>query len=753
MTSLAYSKPGDIVLAGLFSIHEFGGDRQCTDLRELEVLQKIESMVYAIEQISYYATSDELSDVNRFPFFLRTVPPDRMQVQAIVELLLKFKWNYISIVNSDESYAKNGVKYLKAEIAKHDDICIATSLEVSRFNSEEEIDGIVNTLREHGNAKVVVVFSVPLEANMLMSAVRRANASDEFVWIASDAWGPNLHLYGNLPAAVGGLFIKIYSQEVRDFENYFKSLNTNNRQNNPWFGKFWDRYLKCTLTDTCLENPYIPGFSKESLVSLIIDAVYTFAHGLEAARYNLCGKQLTCIEMYNLTGEDTIGYLRNVSFEGTTGQVSFDENGDILGKYIIKTLQHINGTYQFVTVGIWDSLRMAEKLELNTSGIQWNHTNEGAQPTQVPSSVCSEPCPPGHFIIQGSPRCCWSCFQCDEDEIAINGSLCLKCPELYWPNEDFTSCELLPYVYLKWYDAWGIALATLASIGTVSTIVILILYIKYRNRSLIKASGRELSFMIIFGALLSYLIIFLYIGKPSPATCVMYRLGFTFSCVLLYAPLMTKVNRIYRIFTAGKKSTRRPPLISPTSQVVIACILILFQVVISLVFVILVPPDAVYTPSETDKRKVELLCNIQTSEIIASFSYNIILIILCCFYAFKTRHLPDNYNESRFIAFSIYTTLVVSLAFIPTYFAINSASLRVVILSVATVLNATITLVFMYVPKIYAVHFVGQANVKAYGSSGSEGGVAGARVRVPVPRPHRVSPADVPGAENYVSNM
>ncbi|XP_070576674.1 metabotropic glutamate receptor 3-like [Ptychodera flava] len=782
MTKKTYSKPGDLVLAGMFSIHEFDADRKCTDLREFDTVQKMEAMVFAIDkinqrddilpnitlgfqiyddcgfedtasyiamslrdkscagaykndthnivgvvgtewsstsipsnkilnllhlpQISYYATSDELSDKNRFPYFLRTVPPDRMQVQAIIDLLLHFGWTYISTVNSGESYAQNGIKYLLNEVAKHG-ICIAVSLEISRFN--ENLDHTVRTLQKHANAKAVVVFSVPLEANLFLRAVREAGAADDFVWIASDAWGPNLHLYGNLPAAVGGFFIKLYSQEVPEFEEYFKTLYQKTEHRNPWLVEFLDHDVNCTIaSDSCVRDSYPPGFSKSSLVSLVIDAVYTFAYGLEAWRNYFCPNATgMCPEMRQINAEDTIEYLKSVNFKGTTGRISFDENGDIKGKYIFKTLKEFNGSYEFVKIGTWDARKDFNRLDLNDSGIQWNFTKSFAEYDDlVPTSVCSQPCQPGHFLIPGSSPCCWECFRCDEDEISYNGSRCQKCPMLMWPNDNFTECKPMSPVYLKWSDGWGVGLATMAALGIIATLTISALYIRYRSRALIKASSRELSFMMLVGVLLSFPMVFIYIGKPTDATCVVCRLGYTFSFTLLYAPLLTKVNRIYRIFDSGKKSTKRPRLISPTSQVVIAGALIIVQVIISLTFVIYVPPAATYLPSATHKARAELFCNIQTTEIIASFSYNTILIIFCCFYAFKTRHLPDNYNESRFIAFCVYTTLVITIAFIPTYFAINVSSVRVIILSLATMLNATIILVFLYAPKIYALHFV-----------------------------------------------
>lgn len=55
-----------------------------------------------------------------------------------------------------------------------------------------------------------------------------------------------------------------------------------------------------------------------------------------------------------------------------------------------------------------------------------------------------------------------------------------------------------------------------------------------------------------------------------------HQVGFTFSCI--YAALLTKTNRISRIFDSARKTARRPSFISPRSQVVITMILVLVQV-------------------------------------------------------------------------------------------------------------------------------------------------------------------------------
>lgn len=55
-----------------------------------------------------------------------------------------------------------------------------------------------------------------------------------------------------------------------------------------------------------------------------------------------------------------------------------------------------------------------------------------------------------------------------------------------------------------------------------------------------------------------------------------------------------------------------------------------------------------------------------------SLLYNMVLIILCTVYAFKTRKIPENFNEAKYIAFTMYSTCIVWLAFVPIYFGTKS---------------------------------------------------------------------------------
>ena len=54
--------------------------------------------------MSFFSTSSELSNKQRFEYFLRTVPSDKSQAQAIVEIVKQFSWTYVSIIYEESIY-------------------------------------------------------------------------------------------------------------------------------------------------------------------------------------------------------------------------------------------------------------------------------------------------------------------------------------------------------------------------------------------------------------------------------------------------------------------------------------------------------------------------------------------------------------------------------------------------------------------------------------------------------------------------
>lgn len=186
-------------------------------------------------------------------------------------------------------------------------------------------------------------------------------------------------------------------------------------------------------------------------------------------------------------------------------------------------------------------------------------------------------------------------MKCEEYEYVADEFTCRDCGPGYWPNEDKRSCHKLEVEYMKWSSLFSLIPAGIACLGIGLTIFVIILFIKNNDTPIIRASGRELSYMLLFGILFCYAITFSLLAKPTFVNCVGQRFGIGVGFSIIYGALLTKTNRISRIFDSAAKSAKRPKYISPRSQVMIAAILILVQVGITLLWMIMEPPGVRYT--------------------------------------------------------------------------------------------------------------------------------------------------------------
>ena len=90
---------------------------------------------------------------------------------------------------------------------------------------------------------------------------------------------------------------------------------------------------------------------------------------------------------------------------------------------------------------------------------------------------------------------------------------------------------------------------------------------------------------------------------------------------------------------------------------------------------------------------------------LAPLIYDIVIVIACCYYAFRARKVPSNFNESKFIAVSIYTTLIVTLGSVAVLGTADIVEEKIVTLTVCLLLNTYLALVCLYLPKFYAIHY------------------------------------------------
>ncbi|XP_072540676.1 metabotropic glutamate receptor 2 [Salminus brasiliensis] len=665
--------------------------------------------LFQIPQISYASTSAKLSDKSRYDYFARTVPPDFYQAKAMAEILRYFNWTYVSTVASEGDYGETGIDAFQQE-ARALQICIATSAKVSRSMDRYSYEGVIRSLLQKSNAKVVILFTRSEDARELLVAANRMNVS--FIWVASDGWGAQESVVrGSESVADGAFTIELASYPIPEFAEYFLSLNPYNNTRNPWFREFWENNFQCSLHDFhCGKHSLRDGkFEQESKIMFVVNAVYAMAHAMHHMRQAVCPNTTKiCSAMKPPNGKKFYKeYILKSRFDApfrpadTDNIVNFDAYGDSLGRYNIFHYHKEDDTYVYRKVGYW-----AQSLSLNTSLIPWENQ-------MVPTSQCSDPCRKNEIkSMQPGDVCCWICIPCQPYQYLLDEFTCADCSFGLWPLANLTGCYSLPEEYIHWEDAWAIGPVTIACLGILCTLFVIGLFLKNNETPVVKASGRELSYILLLGVLLCYSITFIYIAKPSAVVCTLRRLGLGTSFAVCYSALLTKTNRIARIFNGVKDGAQRPKFISPASQVAICAALISCQLLVVVVWLLVEAPGVRKEVSPERRDIVRLKCNSKDSSMLVSLSYNCILIILCTFYAFKTRKCPENFNEAKFIGFTMYTTCIIWLAFQPIFY-VTASDYRVqtTTMCISVSLSGSVVLGCLFAPKIHIILFQPQKNV------------------------------------------
>ncbi|KAL3309752.1 Metabotropic glutamate receptor 3, partial [Cichlidogyrus casuarinus] len=265
--------------------------------------------------------------------------------------------------------------------------------------------------------------------------------------------------------------------------------------------------------------------------------------------------------------------------------------------------------------------------------------------------------------------CCWTCEACAKNQIVVNEVQCIDCGQLKWPEKEFRNqCSVVQPTYIRLGSGYAIIPMVFSGLGIICTFVVAITFYRFRETPIVKACGREMSCIILSGCMICYLMTFVLIATPTMLTCALQRLGIGVGLAAMYASMLTKTNRLSRIFDAAKRTIKRPPFISPKSQLILCGTLVGLQVLLTTVWFIYDPPGTTNEILNGNEGTFVVQCKQDWKSFLNLLIYNIILIAVCTVYAIKTRHIPENFNESKFIGFTMYTTCVIWLAFIAIYF-------------------------------------------------------------------------------------
>ena len=679
-----------------------------------------------IPAISPSVTSDELSS-QMYKDFFRTVPPDRWQAKVMADIIELFNWTYVAAVGLDDSYGQNGISALEKESYNRGTFCIAFSEYIPRLGYWNKTKETVLKIKRWSKVAVIIIWLSGRYGREFFSEATAQNV--EKTWILSDALtARGTFLDTHLTILNGSLGIKPHEYSVLEFEEHLKMITPAKsiERGAHWWEEFWRLHFNCSATNAneqsgvalCETNLTLHHALQKihgSFVSYRIDAVYAIAHALDniyrcSLTIHGAGKRGKCPPLKpSVKGRDLEKYLRNISFDGLTGRVGFDKFGDPLtASYDIINFQHdsTDAARKNILVGSWNK-NNTPKLEVDLSRLRW-------RTPFTPLSFCSSECLPGTRRAK-TELCCWDCIKCPLGTVSTKvGSIsCTKCDPETKSNEGRSRCEKLSVINITHLNVYGITITLVASLGLILILFVGGTYIKFFNTPVLRASNREISFLLLFGISSLFILAVLELSEPSHSLCTttfFWRyFGLNLCITVLFLKTMRiasvfEVDKLAQLFTPCYKTLTRQGIFLSGMNLAFLCLLALW------IFLDAPRRNKIIRVDEY----IFLVCkpfdtNVGLVLFIAVCAYTLIVAFLFTYYAFKARGIPENFNETKYIGFSMYILLLSSLAYYPVLFAFESW--YVTIVSCTTTLVTSFGMLgCMFGPRIYILFFQSEQN-------------------------------------------
>ncbi|MFT7803272.1 extracellular calcium-sensing receptor-like [Arapaima gigas] len=682
---------------------------------------------FHVPTVSYFSTCACLSDKTKYPTFFRTVPSDYHQAKALASLVKHFGWSWIGVIQSDNDYGRNGVQAFSEEVQKMA-VCIAFVETILRTYPRNKILKVVEAIKQ-SSARVILAFVPEGDLYPLMQEVVIQNITG-IQWIASEAWitaaRPSTpEIFQSFGGAMGFAPRKMAIPKLKDF---LLNMRPSSDPGAVFVNKFWEIIVGCNpylkpgvasssvcKGDETLEQSQDPFFNVTNLrvTYNVHKAVYAIAHALHGLIF--CDKEnrsnhlKPCINISQIEPLQVSGYLKKVNFVNSFGEeVFFDENGDPSPSYDIINWQLMGGKVEHVTVGHFS----ANRLHLSKDDIIWSTGS-----SSVPVGVCSYICSPGtrKAQIKGKPPCCFDCIPCADGTIAnVTGAVdCTPCPQEYWPNSAKDRCVPKETEFLSYHEAMGMTLTGLSLVGMCLAFAVMLIFLHFRHTPIVRANNSELSLFLLFSLMLCFLCPFLFIGQPTTPSCMLRHTAFGLTFALCISCVLGKTIVVVTAFRATLPNNSVARKFGPVQQRLIVCSCTAVQVLICCLWLSLKPPF----PQQNFKlsnRKIILECN-PGSEVAfyVVLGYVGLLSAVCLMLAFLARKLPDNFNEAKFITFSMLIFCAVWLTFIPAY--ISSPGKYTVAVEIFAILSSAFGLLTcIFAPKCYIILIKPEKNTKKH---------------------------------------
>ncbi|XP_032092124.1 vomeronasal type-2 receptor 26-like [Thamnophis elegans] len=620
--------------------------------------------MYKIPQF-IYGSAPIMNDKTPGLSFYQMVPPEELQYNGIVSLLLHFNWTWIGIFIMDNDQGEKFIETMIPLFSKNG-VCVPFICRIPKLTDFSRIDGLLQKAAKiydvimDSKANAVVYNGesfamVKLLWLQYISIIEEVKSKPKgIVWIMTAQMEFSLiplQRSWDLKIIDGALSFTMHSTALPDFKSFAKKQNPFSANKDTFIKQFWQEAFDCVFPDTTMSD----------------------------IEENICN------------GKENLESLPGTLFE-------MEMTGHSYSIYnAVHAIAH--------ALHALSSFRNTERSMIGRVGRKI-HSQDFWK--VIPISVCSESCYPGSSkkVKEGEAFCCYDCQPCPDGRVSIENDRneCSRCEDNFYPNKKHSYCIPKSISFLTYKEPLGISLACLAQSLSLTTVLVLGAFIRHHETPIVVANNRDLTYTLLIALLLCFLSALLFIGKPGMFTCLLRQTTFGMVFSVAVSSVLAKTITVVLAFMATKPGSRMRKWMGKklTNCIIVSCSLI--QAGICTLWLSMNPPfPDVDRTSMTEE--IILQCNEGSATMLyCVLGYMGFLALVSFTTAFLARKLPDSFNEAKFITFSMLVFCSVWLSFVPAY--LSSKGKYMVAVEIFSILTSSAGLLgCIFFPKCYIIVF------------------------------------------------
>ncbi|XP_044285682.1 vomeronasal type-2 receptor 26-like [Varanus komodoensis] len=653
------------------------------------------------------------------------VPKELTQYQGITQLLLHFRWTLVGLASVDTESGERCMRALNTEITRSR-VCVVFTLNISgSYRSYLEVHRTLFHTSGEADVFVYCAETRPFIEGMYQiqdycDYLRKSKTGK--VWITTAVWDFSLELVTNIPSQnIQGIFsFLIQKSEKKAIDRFFWRFSM-------FMQQFVERIFQCPSSKKTLSvKRWTRCRSKEQLLLLSqeqterilsLDSHVTYNIVLAVARALDAAASSISRRRWQKGNKEGVFKLQPWQFYNSSviDGAYWSKNRELV---VDLDIVHwvVFSNYSVLRKKIGSLERQGArhlKVTIDKDTTEWpKRINK-----PLPRSRCVETCHPGSVKVvqEGELICCYVCTPCPEGTFSSqeDAEQCSTCQEDQHPNEHQDGCIPKNITFLTYEEPLGISLSCLALLLSLSTGLVLGLFIKSLETPIVKANNRDLSYILLISLLLSFLSSFLFIGQPRQVTCLLRQTAFSIIFSVAVSSLLAKTITVVLAFLATKPGNRMRGWLgkSLANSIVISCSSI--QVVICSIWLGTSHPFP-DLDMHSQAGHIILQCNEgSVAMFYTALGYMGFLAALCFTVVFLARKFPEAFNEATLITFSMLVFCSVWVSFVPTY--LSTRGKYMVVVQVFSILaSGTGLLGCIFLPKCYIILLWPHLNTKEH---------------------------------------